>query len=541
MRIRPSITPAQLVIAAALYVLLFLNLPFVSGLASAVEPSSIADIAFITVTLIVVLCLYVLALTIVALPYALKPVIVFVVLLSAATAYFMHEYGIVIDVNMIRNVFETQRAEVADLITPKLVGGLLAFGVLPPVFVATVPIAWPPMRTLVRQNLKRGVAVSIIAAFLIALFFADFSSFFREQRALLQKLSPGNTINAVYKYAVLQSARPRGPLTSIGLDAHKSSVAVVGARPTVVVLVIGETARSNRFSLNGYGRATNPKLSQIDDLISFSNVSSCGTDTAQSVPCIFSGLGRASFSTEAAAGREDLLDVVRRVGFDVLWRENQTGCKGVCDRVPTDALTHRADPAFCADGECHDEILLKQLPSKLAAMKSGGVVVLHMMGSHGPAYYKRYPQGFGVFQPTCETSQFSHCTLDEISNSYDNTIVYTDHVLAELIKALRVVADNGVDTAMIYASDHGESLGEKGLFLHGMPYSMAPREQTHVPMLMWMSEAYRRARSIDLRCVRGLKDREYSHDNIFHTVLGMLSIDTKVRDPSLDMLAPCRQ
>lgn len=535
-----TVTPTQLVTSSAIYLLLVLNTPFLQALANAVQATDMTDYAFTAAVAVVLLCAYVLVLTVFTVPYVLKPLLVVLIIATASIAYFMHEYGIVIDFNMVRNTFETNQAEAADLITAKLVASIAVFGVLPAALVAWVPVSWPSFPALFMQNLKRAGVVGFIGIVVLGGFYAEFASFFRENRIVLQKLAPSNAVSATLKYAQTRFAAERGPVVPFATDARKGAHWSRSSRPAVVVVVIGETARADRFSLNGYEKATNPLLSKVDGLLNFGHVTSCGTDTADSVPCIFSGLGHDHFSPDAAARREDLLDIAKRAGVSVLWRENQTGCKGVCDRVPSEVLTNSKDDRYCSDGECHDEILLDGLPDKLRAMKDGGLVVLHMMGSHGPAYYKRYPAAFATFQPTCKTSQFSHCNSEEISNAFDNTILYTDYVLAKLIASLKDVADGGIDTAMIYASDHGESLGEKGLYLHGMPYSLAPKEQTHVPMVMWLSEPYRTAFGIDGACLQSRTATPYSHDNVFHTVIGMLNIETQETDSRLDILSGCR-
>lgn len=256
---------------------------------------------------------------------------------------------------------------------------------------------------------------------------------------------------------------------------------------------------------------------------------------------MFSGLTREKYSHAAFQRRENLLDVVKHAGLDVTWIENQGGCKGVCARVPTVTLTKLTNPRFCAQGECHDEILLDGLEERIAAMKKGGVIVLHMMGSHGPAYYKRVPQQFVRFQPTCDTSQFSKCSKEKIVNSYDNTVLYTDHVLARLVDVLRKTSQGGVDTMMLYVSDHGESLGENGVYLHAMPYVIAPRQQTHVPMVMWQSAGSERSLGMTEHCLRDhAVEGQFSHDNVFHTVLGAHNIRTSVYNADLDMLRHCR-
>ncbi len=228
-----------------------------------------------------------------------------------------------------------------------------------------------------------------------------------------------------------------------GADAFRVSTAALDKPKSVTIVVIGETARADHFSLNGYARETNPQLAKVPGLLNFDQVHSCGTDTAQSLPCMFSGVGRANFSSDIALRQEGLLDVLQRAGVGVLWRENQAGCKGVCARVPTETLTDSKLPEFCGEGECHDTILLDGLEAKIAALDRDGVIVLHMMGSHGPAYSKRYPKMFEFFTPACQESQFSRCANQEIVNAYDNTIRYTDHVLAQLIELLAKNRNSG--------------------------------------------------------------------------------------------------
>lgn len=539
-RFRRQWTPTTVIAAAAAYLLFVLNVPFFSGLIAQSDTGTLADAAFVPAVAILLYAAYLAAMSAIATPYLLRPVLIVAILVTAGATYFMREYGIVIDDNMIRNAVETNQTEVRDLITPKLVLTLLAFGVLPAAIVGWVPIAWPPLRVLVRQNFRRAMTAMAIGACALALLFAPIISFFRENRPLLHKLAPSNVVEASIKFAKPKFEQVRGPIEVVAADAVKGEYWARTSRPAITVLVIGETARANHFGLNGYGKPTTPELAKVDHLINFGDVRSCGTDTAVSVPCIFSGLGRQRYASKTAGNRENLLDIAQRVGLQVLWRENQSGCKGVCMRVPTEKLTTSKNAKYCADGECHDEILLDGLKDRLRQMRNGGLVVLHMMGSHGPAYHKRYPSAFAAFLPACETSQFSHCTAEQISNSYDNTIRYSDYVLAKLIGDLKAVGDEGFDTTMIYVSDHGESLGEKGLYLHGMPYSIAPDEQVHVPMVMWLSQQYRESFGIETECVKAQAANSYSHDNIFHTTLAMLAIESSSVDAAKDILARCR-
>jgi lipid A ethanolaminephosphotransferase len=256
---------------------------------------------------------------------------------------------------------------------------------------------------------------------------------------------------------------------------------------------------------------------------------------------MFSNLGRSKFDVNRAAQQENLLDIVQRAGFAVRWRENQSGCKGVCLRVPTELLVEAKPRAFYEIADALDEALLRDLPDRIKDLDRDGLFVLHMMGSHGPAYYKRYPLQFEQFKPACRESQFSRCSTDQIVNSYDNTIVYTDHVLAELITLLQVEDRQGMPTALIYLSDHGESLGESNLYLHGMPYAIAPEVQKHIPMFLWLSPRYQQAFAVDTSCVAGKGQQPVSQDNLFHSVLGLLDIETQVYDAKLDIFAGCRR
>ena len=202
-------------------------------------------------------------------------------------------------------------------------------------------------------------------------------------------------------------------------------------------------------------------------------------------------------------------------------------------------MTYANDPEFCGEGECFDGILGAEVARRLVDIQSDTVLVLHQIGSHGPSYYLRYPQASERLQPACRISNFSDCTAQELTNAYDNTIAYTDKVLADLIELL--AAQSGLSTSMIYVSDHGESLGEKGLYLHGAPYFMAPDQQTKVPMLIWLSDQYQRDTGATLECLTAKPAPDYSHANLFHTLLGMTGVETALRDSELDIFDTCRK
>jgi lipid A ethanolaminephosphotransferase len=310
--------------------------------------------------------------------------------------------------------------------------------------------------------------------------------------------------------------------------------------PRVLVLVVGETARAANFSLLGYARPTNPELASLG-VTAFSDVTSCGTSTEVSVPCMFSPYGRAAYDEHRIRSSETLLDVLVRAGYRVRWIDNQSGCKGVCKGagVEYEKIDATSDPALCNAGECWDEVIAHRLQVELADVRDNTVFVLHMMGNHGPAYFRRYPAEFRRFLPDCATAELRDCTREQVVNAYDNAILYTDHVLADIVRTLAAESPR-LDGAMLYVSDHGESLGEKGLYLHGIPWSIAPQQQTHVPMIVWLSNEMKDSGDVDPRCLRAKMNAPLSHDNLFHSVLGLLDVSTSVYRADRDLFDGCR-
>jgi lipid A ethanolaminephosphotransferase len=372
------------------------------------------------------------------------------------------------------------------------------------------------------------------------LMFKTLAPALREHRELRFLLTPTNVIQAVNGYLGRRFTAPL-VVAPLGTDARKGPLWHGKARRSVTIIVVGETARAANFSLDKYERETNPLLARQDGLINFTNVQSCGTATAVSVPCLFSNLGRQDYSDTKAKSQEGLLDVIKHAGLDVLWVNNNSGCKGVCDRVRVQdvSIPVKGDP-LCNDEECFDERLLRKLPDEIAKASTDLVIVLHQKGSHGPAYWKRHPKSFTKFGPECETNDLSKCTRESIVAAYDNTILYTDYILSKTIDLLRASgARDNVDTALMYFSDHGESLGENNLYLHGAPYMIAPQEQRNVPLILWMSEGFRTSFNLDQQCLVGRAGQEFSHDNIFHSTLGMLDIQTALYQPKLDLFSAC--
>ncbi|MBF0160148.1 MAG: phosphoethanolamine--lipid A transferase [Magnetococcales bacterium] len=470
-------------------------------------------------------------------PHVFKPVLLLLLLIATPVAYFMDTLGVHINREMIRNAQQTDWREVLDLLTPGLGWHLLVYGIIPAIGVIHLPVRYS---LTPRQILRKGLLVlggTLVAIGIILALYPSYASFFRNHHEIRQLINPSNSLYAVSSYVNRWRKSLNQELVAIGEDVRMRSPA--GGRPRLVVVVVGETARADHFQLGGYARPTTPQLSQRE-LFYFTRVLSCGTDTAVSVPCMFSDLSRSDYDADLARHRENLLDTVQRAGVRVVWLENQSGCKGVCDRITTRDLSRANDPELCRDGVCQDEILSKTLQQVLNEPVRSTLVVLHQMGSHGPAYYKRYPKQFEQFQPVCRTRELSGCSAEALINSYDNTILYTDHVLSETIRVLEQHQQR-YDAALYYVSDHGESLGENNLYLHGAPYLIAPMAQKHVPMVIWLSPGFQQSASADRACLASRRTEALSHHNLFATVLGMLDLETRVYRPELDVLHACRR
>ena len=468
----------------------------------------------------------------------LRPLIAILFALSAVTSFYMDQLGIVIDREMIQNVVTTTITEGKHLITVPFVLWVGLAGLLPAVLVLFIRLSHRGFVTSIWQNLLAFVLCGVGFVGLIATDLKGNASVLRTRIDLKSSFQPLAPIVETFRYGAMLTRSATLEFNEIGLDAVLAADFKAAKIPKLTVVVIGETARAQNFSLGGYKRITNPELAK-KDIAYFDNVSSCGTSTAVSLPCMFSKFNRAAYSFERGKSHENVLDVIQRAGYRVEWIDNNTGDKGLAARAIYSSVTYANDPEFCGEGECLDGILGAAVADRLGGIETDTVLVLHQIGSHGPSYYLRYPQASERFQPACRTSNFSDCTVQEVTNAYDNTIAYTDKVLVDLIDLL--AAQDNLSTSMIYVSDHGESLGEKGLYLHGAPYFMAPDEQTKVPMIIWLSEGYQRATGVDLECLTAEPAPDYSHANLFHTLLGMTGVETAERDPQLDIFDTCRK
>ncbi|WP_275788055.1 phosphoethanolamine transferase [Pararhizobium gei] len=528
---RPTIGSVTLSLLVALYLLFATNGTFWSKATSYLGFASPALILLGVglAALFSALCIAV------SVKYLTKPLFIFLITSSAAASWFMDHYGSIIDVDMIRNAAETTGAEAGDLITAGFFVHMMVFAGLPSLIVALVRIHHRPFGSKVLWNL--ALVFSCLAIFAAAAIanVRTFAATTRQHRDLVATLNPVTPIASAVRYLKASGVEENATVQPLGTDARVMPLAGQ-SKPRVTIVVAGETARAESFSLGGYFRPTNPELSRRD-IRYFGETSSCGTATAVSLPCMFSVYTRSNYTHEKGQTTENLMDVLSHAGIKTEWWDNNTGSKGIADRIAYISLAERNDPQFCKGHECTDDVLLAGLDAWLDGIKGDSVLVLHQLGSHGPAYYQRYPEAFRRFQPDCRTAELGNCTREEIANAYDNSVLYTDHVLATVIDKLKS-RDRRLAGSMVYMSDHGESLGEHGLYLHGAPYFIAPSQQTHVPFVLWLGKDAKA--SIAQSCLIAKTGEPQSHDNLFHTVLGLMHVATSVYDPKLDTLAACR-
>lgn len=519
---------ARLVLITSAFLALFSNYAFFRNVA-AVYPLTWGRAPFLLSLCLVLVCATALILLPFATRYTLKPVLILVLLASSIAGYFMDTYNVVIDPDMLRNVAQTNRAETRDLLNPWIFVRLLLLGVLPSLLIYRTKVGHGSLKTDTLANL-RWIAATVAVALVIVLGFSrHYASFFREHKPLRLYANPIQWMKSAVKFSLRASKANARALRPVGTDAE---IPASDTERELVVLVVGEAVRADRFSLNGYEKETNPLLSR-EDIVNFPQFYSSGTSTAVSVPCMFSLYRRDVCTVSKANETENLLDVLARAGVHVLWRDNNSSSKGVADRVLYENFQDPEKNPLC-DVECRDEGMLSGLQDYIERTDRGDVlIVLHQMGNHGPAYYKRYPPEFERFRPVCKSNQLEECTDEEIGNAYANAVLYTDYFLSRVIDFLKRNS-KAYETAMVYMSDHGESLGENGIYLHGLPYFMAPESQTHVPALMWFGDSFK----VDRRALREKAKGKFSHDNLFHTILGMMEVRTTDYDRKLDILAP---
>ncbi|MDF1630816.1 MAG: phosphoethanolamine--lipid A transferase [Alcanivoracaceae bacterium] len=538
---RKAVSPYVMVLLLAVWLAVFGNMPLWRSLADVAAPAWQQNLWLAGFALLLVeISSFVFIL--VAWPHLFKPLATVLLLAAGFASYFMTTYGTVIDPGMVTNVFDTDMAEAMDLLSWSMIQSVAIVSLLPIWFLWSRPLQWKPALSQAGYNVVAASVVLVMIVLTALPFYQGLTSVMRSHPDFRYQLNPASSVYSTG--FVIHHRWFAGPkeFHQVATDAHLGID--VEALPSLMVLVVGETARADHFSLAGYSRQTNPVMEYWqakEDLLYFSAVSSCGTSTASSLPCMFSPLGRSSGGDSHAGEYESLLDVLQRAGVSVLWLDNQSGCKGVCDRVQS--VKHKD---LCDQDECKDEVMLENLKSlhkgdSPEAEPKKTLVVMHQIGSHGPAYYKRTAPEYKKFLPECTSNVLSDCDNQEVINAYDNTIFYTDYFLGQVLEYLKGLADAGrVSTSMLYVSDHGESLGESGLYLHGLPFSLAPSTQTHVPMMIWLSGQEAMQGGFNMDCLKRHRDEKLSHDHLFHSLLGFLDVSTSEYQEDMDLFFPCR-
>lgn len=533
---------SSLPLMLALYFSLIVNLPVLSELNAILSSLENVKIGFIASIPVFLFAAFNFIFNLFSWPYFSRPFFALLLILSSMVSYAMYNYGVIFDYGMIENIFETDTSEATSYLSSYSLIWTTLMGILPALIVWKINIK--PSKCPIKLILIKAASmvVSLIVIAVIAFFFyKDYSSVGRNNSYLKKMIIPTHYVYSAVKYINNTYFSEPVEYQQIGLDAKQSDAALVAAKtkPTLFVFILGETARSQNYELNGYNRPTNQYTRDLD-MISFQDVSSCGTATAVSVPCMFSAMPKRSYDKQIANNQDNFLDIMQRAGISLLWKENDGGDKGVAKRIPMQSIQRDVKSEYCNGSTCYDMALLESFGDDIETMQGNRLLTMHLIGSHGPTYYLRYPKSKRFFTPDCPRSDIENCELDEIVNTYDNTILYTDFVLSQTIAKLKKL-ETKYNTALFYISDHGESLGESGLFLHGTPYSLAPEHQTKVPMIVWMSESFKQSKNVNTSCLKqAAEQNSYSQDNVFHSMLGIMDVETEVYNAEMDLFDQCR-
>lgn len=516
-------TQTRLILITALFFTLFSNLSFFRNVIE-VYPFEGMNIIYILSLALLLFTFIVFLFTLLSSRYTTKPIFIMMLIISSFTSYFMDSYHVVIDSEMIRNSMQTDLAESIDLFSVEMILYLIILGIVPSFFIYKMELKIDSFKIEFFRKFKT-ILLSLLVIVVIVLSFSKFyTSFFREHKSLRYYTNPTYWIYSIGDYISKTLNSGEVIVKPIGLDANITT----SNRPhKLVIMVVGEATRADHLSLNGYDKETNPLLKR-ENIINFPNFYSCGTSTAHSVPCMFSIYNRDDYSYKKGISTENVLDVLEHTKkVSILWRDNNSNSKGVATRLTHQNFKTSENNTIC-DIECRDEGMLVGLDRYIKEQKDRDIlIILHQMGNHGPAYYKRYPKSFEKFTPVCKTNQLEKCSKESINNAYDNALLYSDYFLSKSINFLKQYS-NKFATRLLYISDHGESLGENGIYLHGMPYFIAPNAQKHVGAFIWFG---------DNNQTKINSQKEYSQDNLFHTLLGLFNVKTEVYKKEMDILS----
>lgn len=476
---------------------------FLSKVYTALNPSSFSDYYFFFVLCIIALLAHFLLFNLLCCRFVTKFFAFLLLISSGFASYFMRTYNVLIDEDMIYNSLKTDINEVSDLLSLHLVIYIFFVVIVPIIVISFLKIKHSVK--LFFKSIKITLILLPIALLLILSAYFKAAGFFRVNREFQHSIIPSNYIIPIFKIT------KNSFFPSVQDEELKIEDLTLENVPEDlnIIFVVGETARRKNFEIYGYERKTNPALSEVKDLKIIPNTNSCGTSTRISVPCIFS----------PSEKYQNYLPSLQKAGAFIKWYENNFGgCYGMCDEIPSFKVDHSQCDGSCPDGKIFDEFY-----KDFATQKRGlNLFILHQNGSHGPLYFKRYPKEFAKFKPECVTANVNECAKEELVNAYDNSILYTDFLLGQLIENVKKSAK---PTVVIYVSDHGESLGEKGIFLHGFPLAFAPKEQIEIPFLVWSSFP------IEIK-----EKKEYTHKNVMNLILSLMKAKSKVINPEDNIL-----
>ena len=443
--------------------------------------------------------------------FSIKPLFAVTAVINAAALYYLLTYQVILDKAMIGNILNTRTSESSELISPLLAAYVFFLGLVPAFLVCRIRVG---------QKKRLTILLNVLLATLVCggFIYANAASWLwidKHSKVIGGKILPWSYIINTARFHAEEIRNNRvQTLLPDGKLGHQDNI--------TVVLIIGEAARAANFGLYGYDRNTNPRLRE-EDLLVFNKTAACSTYTTASVACMLA-------HDTKSRNHEPLPSYLARLGVNVIWRSANWGEP----KLDISAYRERAELRETCKGEgcLFDEILLSNLADEIRnSNNSKNLIVLHTKGSHGPSYYARYPERFEIFKPVCRYEEIRKCTQKELINAYDNTIVYTDYIVHSTIQRLQSLENTA--TALIYISDHGESLGENGLYLHGTPYTLAPDFQKEIPFLIWRSPELVARQNIENSDIR--QSGNFSHANIFHTVARLFSVDTPVYDATLDI------
>ena len=518
-RLRFAPTATTFIALTAVLNAFLYHLPLFSFAAANLDLSSITGDLTLATLLVVLLSETTLLLTLLALisHRLLRPFSLLVAIGNAVAVYFVVTYHVVLDETMMGNVLNTDFTESSAYLHPTLIVYVLALGVLP---------CWFLARLRIRRTPRLHLAAMALACLLISAVWCLLTSrtwlwFDENSKRVGGMIMPWSYVINTGRYLV-----PR--LMASDVEVSLPPATFSSNEKIVVILVIGEAARAKNFQLYGYNRATNPLLSKTS-AIALKKTTACATYTTAAVRCILSNVdARSPFSNRY----EPLPSYLQRNGVDVIWRTRNWGEAPIMVQTYQKASDLSAD---CAGARCaYDEVLLSRLEERIKASSSQRVfVVLHQSGSHGPDYYAKYPTEFEYFKPVCKSVELGKCTHDELLNAYDNTILYEDYFIFRVIGVLKQLQDTA--TLLIYVSDHGESLGEYGMYLHGIPYAIAPDVQKDIPFIIWMSAEFIRRKAV--QSGRLESQRIHSQRDIFHTVMGAFSMHSNAYTDRYDIFS----